>query len=345
MHPDQRDARPKLRLYTRSQGLLLRTLLMRIGIVIGIVALFTLFFYLDRGALKDAHDGEVSGLDVVYFTVVTLASVGYGDIVPITDRLRLVDTIFIGPVRLVIWFIFLGTAYQFVVQKVMEDLRLARLQRKLSDHVIICGFGDSGGVAAAEILGAGRKADQVVVVDRSEDAVKAAADLGHIGLHGNTTLQKTLEDAGVARSRAVIVCVGRDDTAVLTILTVRQFNTRAKVICSAKETENIALLKQAGADAVIQPARISGYLLADALEHSFVSEYVSDLLTRGGNVRIRERAAESADVGRKLRDLAGGLGVRIHRGGEVIGFWQDDKAIVQPGDLLLLIEPEPTSKA
>ena len=306
----------------------------------GLVALFTLVFYFDRDALKDSLDGHVSGVDVIYFTIVTLASVGYGDITPVTDQLRLIDAIFIGPVRFAIWFIFLGTAYQFVVQKVMEDLRLARLQRTLNDHVIICGFGDSGGVAAAEILASGRKADHVIVVDRDEAAVKAAADIGHIGLCGDSTLQKTLAEAGVARARAVIVCVGRDDTAVLTILTVRQFNTRAKIICSAKEEENIALLKQAGADTVIQPARVSGYLLADALENSFVAEYVSDLLTRGGNVRLCERPARPDEVGRPLRDLADGLGVRIHRGGDVIGFWQIDKAIVRDGDILLLITPE-----
>lgn len=336
---------PQLRLYTRAQGLVLRTLITRIAIVVGLVAFFTVIFYLDRDGLKDNADGEVSGLDVIYFTMVTLATVGYGDIASVTDRLRLIDTIFIGPVRFVIWFIFLGTAYQFVVQRVMEDLRLARLQRKLSGHVVICGFGDSGGVAAAEIIASGRQADQVVVVDRTEDAVKAAADLGHIGLRGDSTLQKTLEEAGVGRARAVIVCVGRDDTAVLTILTVRQFNMSAKIICSAKEEENISLIKQAGADTVIQPARVSGYLLADALENSFVSEYVSDLLTRGGNVRMCERPARPDDIGKRLRDLGDGLGVRIHRGGDVIGFWQDDKAVIQAGDTLLLIQPEPPPAA
>lgn len=72
---------------------------------------------------------------------------GYGDIVPISARARLIDALVVTPVRLVVWLIFLGTAYELLVQRTLEDFRMLRLQRTLSGHVIVCGFGSTGASA------------------------------------------------------------------------------------------------------------------------------------------------------------------------------------------------------
>ena len=94
------------------------------------------------------------------------------------------DALLVTPIRIFIWFIFLGTAYEFVVQKILEDYRVGKLQRRLHDHILICGYGHSGRVAAKEMLAKGYPAEKIVVIDTSEAALRDAADNGFIGLRG-----------------------------------------------------------------------------------------------------------------------------------------------------------------
>ena len=185
-----------------------------------VLAVFAVFM-LDRDGLQDNIDGNVSLVDVVYFTMITITTVGYGDIVPVSDEARLIDAFFVTPVRVFVWFIFLGTAYQFIIQRLIEEWRMTRLQQRLRDHVILCGFGHSGSIAATELLLRGWMPEQVVVIDQDADEVARAAERGFTCLHGNASSEELLRIAGVDRARCVIVSVGRDDTTVLVVLTIR----------------------------------------------------------------------------------------------------------------------------
>ena len=232
-----RSARRPRILFTKSEASPERTIVIRLGIVLLLIAFVLTVFWFDRHGLKDAADGEVSFADVIYFTLVTVTTVGYGDIVPISERVRLVDALLVTPIRIFIWFIFLGTAYEFVVQKIFEDYRVSKLQRRLHDHIIICGYGHSGRVAAKEMLAKGYPAEKIVVIDTSEVALRDAADSGFIGLRGDATREMIVRKAEVTKATAVIVSPGRDDTNVLTVLTIRNLNPSVKIISSAKEEE------------------------------------------------------------------------------------------------------------
>lgn len=77
---------------------------------------------------------------------------------------RLIDAFFVTPVRIFVWLTFLGTAYQLVLQQFIEEWRMLRLQRELKDHVILCGYGHSGSIAASELLLRGRESDRIAVI-------------------------------------------------------------------------------------------------------------------------------------------------------------------------------------
>ncbi len=326
-------------LYVKAPVSSERMLLNRVLLVLLLLGSVIAVLWFDRTGLKDTHDGYISFADVVYFAMITVTTVGYGDIVPVDTYTRVVDAVFITPIRIFIWFIFLGTAYQFVIQKVVEGFRMARLRDRLEGHVIICGFGETGRIAAREIVGKGTPAQNVVVIDISDEAVRQAADIGYIGLHGDPTHERILRDAGVANARAVIVSMGRDDTSVLVVLTVRNLSPRTRIISVVWEDENAKLLRQAGANATVQPSQAGGYLLADAVTHSYVTDYVFDLLTSDGRVALIERGPHDDEIGKSMREIDRGMVVRLYRNGEPVGFWETDKNRIERGDLLLVIEP------
>src|SRR3546814_4417271 len=96
-----------------------------------------------------------SFLDVVYFTMISVTTTGFGDITPVSDRSRLIEAVIVTPIRIAVLFIFIGTAYQFAIRQIWEKWRMARIQAKLSNHIVVLGFGVSGAEAVRELIARG----------------------------------------------------------------------------------------------------------------------------------------------------------------------------------------------
>lgn len=324
-------------LFTKSDATPERTLVRRAALVLFLVALVLGVLWQDREGLKDNLDGDISFADVVYFTTITITTVGYGDIVPISDRARLIDALFITPVRLFIWFIFLGTAYQFVVSRMLEGYRMAKLRRRLFNHVIVCGYGHTGRSAALEMAAKGCPPDNIIAIDNNEQSVQTAVEDGFVVLRGDAAREALLQQAGIDRAQAVIVTPGRDDTGILLVLTIRQLNPTVKVIATVKEVENIKLVKQGGADVIISPSRVSGYLISDAIDRRFTVDYLYDLMTAGGEVTLIERPVKPEEVGKTARAVEDGLVIGIYRGNQRIDCWSVEQTPRRENDVLLII--------
>ena len=201
-YPSQLNSRV---LYEKAPVSPERMLLTRLLIIIALFALVIIVLWFDRDGLQDGLDGHISFADIVYFAMITVTTVGYGDIVPIDNNTRIVDALFITPIRIFIWFMFLGTAYQLVIQKVLEGFRMSRLKGRLQGHTIVCGFGETGQVAAREMVAKGSSPEDIVVIDISDECVSLAANAGYIGLRGDPTHERILIDAGAKNAKAVIV--------------------------------------------------------------------------------------------------------------------------------------------
>jgi voltage-gated potassium channel len=331
------------RLFVGGELSVRRTLLIRAGLLAMLFLLVIAVFWFDRDGLRDHSDGEISFSDVVYFTMVSVTTVGYGDIVPVTRQARIVDALLVTPIRLFIWLIFVGTAYQLVLQRFIEDFRMRRLQSQLHDHVIICGYGHSGRCAAAELVARGIDKRQIFIVDIDRARLEAAAEHGHVGILSDARNEQTLREAMLPTARALFVCTDRDDTNVLIVLTARHLSPTVRIVARVEEAENEKLVRQSGANATVLPSRVGGILMADSLESSALAAYVMDLITAGGRVMLVEREARPEDVGHlptELNDLI----VRVMRGNESYGFWQPD-ARIQPGDRLMVIRPNQEAAA
>jgi voltage-gated potassium channel len=326
------------RLFIGGERSVRRALVTRALLVLVMFLAVVLVFWLDRDGLRDHADEHISFADVVYFSVVTVTTVGYGDVVPVTKRARIADALIVTPIRLFIWLIFLGTAYQLVLQRFIEDLRMRALQAKLQDHVIICGFGHSGRCAAAELTERGVDRKQVIIVDILQQRLEEAAELGYIGILSDATHEDTLRQAMVHTARALFICTDRDDTNVLITLTARHLSGDVRIVARVEEAENEKLVRQSGADATVLPSRVGGLLMADSLESSAVVSAVMDLISAGGRITLVERAARPDEVGRLPAEIVDSLIVRVLRDAQELAFWEQD-ARIRTDDRLVVIRP------
>ncbi|MBY0302612.1 MULTISPECIES: potassium channel family protein [Sphingomonas] len=315
------------------------SLLWRVGLVLALIGIALAGHWFDRGGLRDNIDGHISFADVLYFTMITITTVGYGDIVPVTEQARLFDTFVVTPIRLFVWLIFLGTAYDFLLRRVWDGWRMRMIQQRLRGHTIVTGFGTSGSEAVAELIRRGADPATIVVIDERAAAVELAERLGVNVLQGDASRNATLDAVQVARAKAVIVSAGRDDTSILIVLTARGLAPGVPLSVVIRSEDNEPLARQAGATTVINPASFAGLLLAGSTHGEHLADYIADLAAHVGRVALHERDVTPAEVGQPLSALNTGLGVRLHRRGAAIGFWEAGAQRLETGDRIVEIVP------
>jgi voltage-gated potassium channel len=312
----------------------------RLGAAFALILFVVLVHWSDRNGLVDHHDGHVSFLDVVYFTMISVTTTGFGDIAPISERARLFEALIVTPIRFAVIFIFVGTAYEFVFKRNWEKWRMARIQERLEGHIVVLGYGVSGAEAVDELIERGTDPQRIVVVEPSGARLALAEEAGCNVLEGDASRDETLEAVRISRASNVLVSAGRDDTSILIVLTVRHLAPDVPITAVVRADDNEILARQAGADNVINPVRFTGLLLAGSAAGKHISEYLSDLASASGRVQLYERVARPEDIGKSLEEAAGaGKGMRIYRGEECIGFWEDGAKVIQPGDVIVEIRP------
>ncbi len=311
----------------------------RVALVLGLLLFAVLVHWIERDGLRDNLDGHVSFLDVIYFTMISITTTGYGDVVPVTDTTRLFDAVIVTPIRIFFVLIFIGTAYTFVFRRTWDKWQMARLQRKLTGHVVVAGYGTSGSDTVDELIARGTPASGIVVVDCESEPLTAAEALGCAVLQGDATRDKTLQAIHIDRAKALVVSAGRDDTSILIALTARHLAPGLKISVAVRNADNELLARQAGATTVINPVSFAGLLLAGSTESAHIADYIADLASSSGRVQLHEREVTPEECGKPLSAITKGLGVRVYRDGRPYGFWEPEVRSLLPGDCLVEILP------
>lgn len=328
-------------------------LLRRTALAVGLILAVAILLWFDRDGLRDnAHPNRPVGfVDILYFTVVSLTTVGYGDITPITDGARLINAILLTPVRIFLWALFLGSAYEVSVLRfrLREERQMRRLRERLADHAVICGYGVVGQTIAAELLAHGHAIETIVVVDQDEEAVAAAGKHGFIAFRGDASSEETLRAASVDRAAEVLIAPNRDDACVLISLTVRSLAPKVHLVAAVREEENIKLLYGAGADLVIAPSVSGGRLMATAVRQTAVPHFLEDLLSYGRGVDIAERVVQPEEAGKlpsELADLPHAVIVGVVRDNEHLSLSRLRDLRLAAGDTIVyLVEPAGSSSS
>lgn len=272
--------------------------------------------------------------------MISITTTGFGDIAPVSDRSRLVEAVIVTPIRFMVLFIFIGAAYNYVIKRGWEKWRMARIQEKLSDHIVVLGYGVSGSEAVAELIARGTDPHCIVVMDTDTERLAAAEAIGCTVIEADATRDEHLLAVRIAQARSVLVSAGRDDTSILTVLTVQHLAPDVPISVVIRAADNELLARQAGADNVINPVRFTGLLLAGSAQGAHIADYLSDLASVDGQVQLIERSVTAAEIGRPLAQLAtGGIGLRVYRGGQPLGFGEAAATVLQEGDLVVEIVP------
>jgi voltage-gated potassium channel len=223
--------------------------------------------------------------DSFYMVVITLSTIGYQEVHPLSHGGRVFNTaLIIAGVALV--FLMIGSLTQalleFELVKVFGKRRMERELANLKDHYIICGAGRVGYSVARELA---RKPCPFVVIE-NEEKILAGLDPKWLVLLGDAASEKTLRDAGIGRARGLVAATTTDATNIYIVLTARSLNPRLKIIARASEERAEKHLKTAGADVVISPYAAAGHRIAQSFLRPNVLDFLDIATDRSGTLQM-----------------------------------------------------------
>src|ERR1017187_8377365 len=219
-----------------------------------------------------------SVFDGFYMTLITITTVGYQEIHPLSHTGRIFNS-FLILFGVSAMFCAVGAMTQTIIELELQD-RFGRRRKKraimqMKDHYIVCGFGRVGRNAAFELQKTGVP---LLVIDRSEQRVERATQAGMLAMLADSTRAETLREAGVERARGFIAALATDADNVFVVLSAKTLNPGLTVVTRASEEDAEQKLRRAGADTVFSPYSITGHRLAQAL----VRPHVVQLLDFAG---------------------------------------------------------------
>ncbi len=291
-----------------------------------------------------------SVFDAAYMTVITMTTVGYSEVRPLSQAGRTFNLfVMLGGVGLMLYI--LTVAVQTVVEdEVLKGLfRRRRMRSKieaLEQHYILCGYGRVGREVAA--IFRGEKAP-FVVVDTNEAAVGAAEDAGILVIFGNATHNETLRMAGVERARGLMAASGSDSDNVVITLTASAINSELNIVARADDAETREKLTMAGADRVVTPYRIGGRRMALSAIRPMAVDFFDDVVDPsrpGPRISEIEVLQDSPLAGMTVAGFAQENDARVlalcRRDGAIL-FTPEAATVMEPGDGVIVLGAGPTA--
>lgn len=203
----------------------------------------------------------IMNLDIVnsiYFTIVTVATLGYGDIIPITPEQKMFAvTLAIGGVGLLAYVFSLSISlFGQRIEEVRSGVKMKRTIKSLKGHYILCGYGRVGVVVADELI---KRNQKIVIIDKNKDVTEKLEEKSDIlVINGDATEDETLEYAGIKKAVGLILATGNDVDNLFVTITSREISEKLWIVSRASKKENISRLYHSGANRVISPEESGG---------------------------------------------------------------------------------------
>ncbi len=247
------------------------------------------------GTIGYAQIEHYSFLDALYMTIITIASVGFEEVQPLSAAGQVFTIILIlVNLGLFTYFITLLSRYFFDLD-VIKKYKLAKMENtihKLNGHVIICGFGRNGKESARVLHN--NKIPFVVLEEKHELDEELDFEVKYF-LKGDATKDEVLLNAGIANARALIITLPVDADNLFVVLTAKQLNPALSIISRASQDSSIKKLKIAGASNVIMPDKIGGAHMATLVMLPDVVEMLSIMSTKNNeDFKVAEMEASGS---------------------------------------------------
>ena len=239
-------------------------------------------------------------MDALYWAVITLTTVGYGDIVPVTPEGRVVAMVLVFAGIGVISFATSIVVMAFHEKmRELHDNRVFAAVERLTGITIVCGFGRIGQVVAQRMAAANQA---FVIIDKNAESVEQARKQGYLAVSGDATDSALLSNLGLGREASRILCLTHDDVSnVYITLTARQVSPDILIISRANKAETVRKLVQAGATHVVRPYEVVARLAAEFIGQPVAFDALYDVVTRAAGVHLEPFAVRAGDWLEKQR--------------------------------------------
>ncbi|MBL7740325.1 MAG: NAD-binding protein [Chitinophagaceae bacterium] len=219
-------------------------------------------------------------IEAFYMTVITVATVGYMEVHPLSETGR-IFTVVIILINIIAFSFFLTYITRYLLDgELLRQYKRLKMENEihhLSSHVIVCGFGRNGS-ECAQVLHENRI--PFVVLEEKHDLPPNLPFHVKYFIKGDATKDEILKEAGIERARAIICTMPIDADNLFTVITARQLNAGITIISRASQDNSVVKLKVGGANNVIMPDKIGGAHMATLVMNPDVLEMLSLMTTR-----------------------------------------------------------------
>ena len=220
-------------------------------------------------------------IDALYMTIITVSTVGFREVKPLSDPGK-IFTIFIILSSLGVLAYFLSNLTQSLFKTQLSFFFGGNLkhlkQKKMENHIIVCGYGRNGSQVVRELTAFGEK---VIVIDKNHELVvsKIAEPIQFI--EGDSTEDQVLLQAGINKARSLITTLPIDADNLFVVLTARTLNPDINIISRASSESSEKKLHMAGVNSVVMPERVGGAHMATLVAQPDVMEFMEHLNIHG----------------------------------------------------------------
>ncbi len=282
-----------------------------------------------------------SFFDAFYMTVITLATVGYGETHPLSPVGR-AFTIFLilGGIGIITYGLTSVTA--LLVEGEMNGyLRRRRMHRaigKLKGHFIVCGGGKNGRYVIEELR---RTKRNVVVVEKNRDRLQEFIDHGVLALEGDATSDEVLREAGIAHAAGLVATLPEDRDNMFVVITARGLSPTIRIVAKIDDVNVKEKFIRSGADSAVSASFIGGLRMASELIRPETVSFLDTMLRDSSNFRVEDVPVGPAYVGKTIKECeplasAGVLVVAVKHGQEY-AFNPKSHTKLKEGDTLIVI--------
>jgi len=294
-----------------------------------------LFLLLLTGGTMSFHwTQDYSWIDALYMTIITVTTVGFGEVHPLNDTGKIL-TVLLILTSMVIYAYTITVITEYVIgENIFKKLIKKRMEKqveKLNNHVIITGFGRTGKQAAKKFKDYHKK---VVVIDVNNlsDEEKLVDYKDVFFIEGDATKDEVLEKAGIRKANSLLTTLPTDADNLFVVLSGRQISPKLKIVSRATNETTAKKMKLAGADKVIMPEIIGGEFMASLVVTPDLVEFLNALSMEdtGQKTNLEEIRFQDLPVEYQDKSIAA-LDLRRKTGCTVIGYkTPDNKYIINP---------------